>query len=707
MKVFTKKLVVLSKILCLLSVALHSALGQEPDLYSEIDDVLRLNSTTFIPTVFHKNENTAYVVQFYNTFCGHCQMFAPIYKELATRVRNWTSVVKIAGIDCSKEENVITCSENKIPGYPTILIFPPNARPENSSDKPLDLRSQNIEWTVDDLEEAIVNYVSKLVENRNPVPRVAHALQPIQISDIKSLKRIYPESSTSADGESGSQDLMIVVESEKSYLGRKLILEYYRISHKLELRRVLTSNKDFLKSVLTDQELAKLETDQPLLIRLPSQPDQDEKALVLVRGEDSRILPTSKESERSDFIMNRFKAFLEQFYSIELKELDTPKIESYFKPKKVKTTPGNEIRDKKQSELNLNYLLQQGISQNRIFSIDILKGIVYMLTHEVKIKGDLSPEEVKTIRNMLTVLKKYLPLEKWDPEVHHLVVDLRTRIDDNRFTYEKNGISAQEMRDLLDLSGSDQVRMKYSKENWISCLESDRKHKGYTCSLWLLFHALTVGEYITAAPVQVHPTLVLYTMRDYITKFLGCTVCSSNFKKETSSLDASITSRNSSVLWLWKTHNLINRRLNNEKHEGKKALRDVIFPSTQKCPQCYLTKFEEIGQDGKDLEDIQWNMLNIPMYIIDLYRPDRVISPTELAILLNEARDKLDYKYINGESSMVVGSDVNSSADQGNSLGIFSTSDMSICLVLYLSCIVIVAVVCMALNPKWKRFKTK
>lgn len=696
-------------VICLLATIFHYTHGQAPDLYYETDDVLRLNSTSFIPTVFHKNEDTTFVVQFYNTFCGHCQMFAPIYKELATRTKNWTSAVRIAAIDCSKDENLITCSDNKIRGYPTILIFPPNARADNPDDKPFDLRSEKIEWTIDDIEESIINYVSRLVDVRHPAPLVAHALQPIQAIDVGALKRIYPENTNVADGESGLQDLMLVVESDKSYLGRRLIMEYYRIHHKLELRRVLISNQQFLKSVLQEKDLARLDADQPLLIRVTSQsnPDEkDDKVLVLVRGELARVLPTSEEHERQDYVLRRFNNFFQHFYSIELKDVDTPKTESYFKPKQLVPPFNDGLRDKQRQELNLSYILQNGgLGQNRIFSIDLLKGLVYLITHEVKVKGDLTPGEVNIVRNVLTILKKYLPLEKWDPTVHSFINDLRTRFDDNRFTYEKSGITAQELRDLIDLSGGDQVRTRYEKESWISCLASDRQHKGYTCSLWLLFHSLTAGEYVKAAPVQVNPTLVLHTMRDYIINFLGCTVCSSNFKKETQSLDGSLIHRNSSIIWLWKTHNLVNQRLNNELQGAKRPLKEIIFPTERVCPQCYEST-EEIGLDGKTLEDVKWNMNNIPTYLIDLYRPDRIVSPPELATLLSEAQAKLGYQVIANDGLPGV-ADANNSAEQGNNQGIFSTSDMSICLILYLSCIIIVIGVCVALNPKWKRFKTK
>lgn len=694
-----------------------------PDLYSATDEVIRLNSTNFEPILFHQNKNITYMVQFYNTFCGHCQMFAPVYKDLASRVRNWTSVIRLAGIDCSKDENVITCSENKIEGYPTILIFPPNGKINEPDDAPMSLRKLNIDWTVDDIEESIVNYVANLTQTNKQYPLVADALQPIQGFSPKEIARLYRaphESNGVIDDPSNVQDLMFVVEDGDSYLGRKLIIEYFRISDKLELRRILLSNKLLLKSILTEEEYRKLDDNQPILVRVTSL-DDESKGQVLVRGEAKHILPTSPEHERQDFIYGRFKMFFEHFYSIELTEKESEIDIFHHKKKEVNgSSSNNEVvkPTKDDGEMVIQYLLQNDkVDGKRIFAIDLLKGIAYMITHEIKIKGDLNPTEFATVRNLLTIVKKYLPLEKWDSNFSRFITDLRTRLDTGRHIFESNGISAQQMRDILELAGADDIRRRYNSEHWVSCSNSDKQHKGYTCSLWLLFHTMTVGEYFKAAPVRVRPTMVLFTMRDYITKFLGCTVCSSNFEKETESLDSSLVARNSSVLWLWYTHNKVNQRLNNEKSNTseKKPLAAVLFPSFKDCSACYTSEINDVGMDGKNLEDIDWNSTSVLNYLIDMYKPGRIITPIELASILTSIKSKSNYDIIEGNKKLdtpsgtrrLSPSSANHSVEQWNIQSLFSTSDISLCLFLYLACIIIVLVVCVSLNPRLKRLKIK
>lgn len=690
---------------------------EAPDLYSPIDDIIRLNSDNFNSTVFGQNKDIVYMVQFYNTFCGHCQMFAPIYKDLASRVKNWTSVVRLSGIDCSKDENVMACSENKIEGYPTIFVYPPNARPNDPNDAPLNFRKLNIEWTVDDIEETIIDYVGNLSQSTSRhYPLVVDAFKPISVTKLEDLKRLYqiPAEHDEAVGEYGKlQDLMIIVETDKSYLGRKLMVEYFRINTRLELRRVLLSNTILLKSILSTEEYIKLTDSQPVLLRLKNLTGYDNKGTVLVRGEERRILPTSTDIERQDFIHSRFKMFFEHFYSIELKEIDNLS-ESRTNPQSNrKPLPATSDIDTNMSEddLEIRDLLQRDLKGNkRVFAIDILKGISYMLTHEVKIKGSLSPAEFETVRNLLTLFKKYLPLESWDTNANKFIIELRTRLDDNRNKFEKDGLTAQEMSDILDLSGAETVRLRYNRENWVACQESDRQHKGYTCSLWLMFHSLTVGEYLKAAPVKrFQLTMVLYTMRDYITKFLGCTVCASNFEKETESLSSSLNNRNSSVLWLWYTHNRVNQRLNNEKPtQDKRPLTEVIFPSPKLCSSCMKSDLNDVGLDGKSFEDIEWDSTSVLNYLVDIYRPDKVVTPIEMALLLTDIKSKVNYDLIEGAKKLSSSStDMNSSVDGGNAQNIFSMSDLSLCLVLYLACIMIVAIVCVELNPRWKRYRSR
>lgn len=661
-----------------------------PDLYTSSDDVVRLSASTFQSIIFEKNPEITSVVQFYNTFCGHCQGFAPVYKELASRVRNWTSIVQIAGIDCSKPENMNTCSDNNIQGYPTILIFPPNSKFRNPEDAPLNLRSIPIEWTVDDIEDSIVDYITNLTRTNRHYPPSVNALLPIEVHDPTKIGRIFPQnhhSQLSINEPNKARDLLFVVESEKSYIGRKLILEYSRINSNLELRRILLNNTQLLEALLTKVDYAALKDNQPILIKMVDT-SLGSEAQILVKGETDHVLPTLDDSEREDFIFNRFKMFFEHFYTEELKAVSGD-YEARNKPEKNSSISQN---------AEIDYLIHKEPSvKGKVFAVDLLKGMSYMLSHEILMRGNLRPEEFTTVRNLLSVLDKYLPIDQWDLTFSRLISNLRTRLDENRARFEKHGIEKQQLRDFFNVAGIEAIASRYNRENWISCYDSDRQYKGYTCSLWLLFHTLTVSEYKEKEyRSKLKPLAVLYSMRDYITQFLGCTVCSSNFAVETKSLESSLVRKNSSVLWLWNTHNQVSQRLNNERIEGKKHLIDVIFPSPRSCPQCFISDPDHIGEDGKTLADIEWDSKEVFKFMEILYDPARLITPARTASLLKDVRAKIKYDLLSNDP------------EEKYLQSIFTASDLSICLLLYLSCVVIVVIVCIALNPRWKptRFRT-
>ena len=51
---------------------------------SKVDDVLPLNNVTFESLVIKSVPSKVWVVEFYNSWCGHCINFAPTWKRVGT-----------------------------------------------------------------------------------------------------------------------------------------------------------------------------------------------------------------------------------------------------------------------------------------------------------------------------------------------------------------------------------------------------------------------------------------------------------------------------------------------------------------------------------------------------------------------------------------------------------------------------------------------
>lgn len=90
----------------------------EQGLYSKYDNVIILGQRNFYKKVY--GQPHAWIIQFYNSFCGHCKAFSPNYKTLASDVVQWKKLIRLAVVDCSVEENNDICREFEVMAYPSL-----------------------------------------------------------------------------------------------------------------------------------------------------------------------------------------------------------------------------------------------------------------------------------------------------------------------------------------------------------------------------------------------------------------------------------------------------------------------------------------------------------------------------------------------------------------------------------------------------------
>ena len=92
---------------------------------------------------------------------------------------------------------------------------------------------------------------------------------------------------------------------------------------------------------------------------------------------------------------------------------------------------------------------------------------------------------------------------------------------------------------------------KWKIKYWILTRDySIPNHRGYTCSLWTLFH------YLLANSDDASSSQAAGVIHSIVTDFFGCSDCVENFKKEIVTFPITAVNDNKSgVLWLWTLHN--------------------------------------------------------------------------------------------------------------------------------------------------------
>lgn len=164
----------------------------------------------------------------------------------------------------------------------------------------------------------------------------------------------------------------------------------------------------------------------------------------------------------------------------------------------------------------------------------------------------------------------------------------------------KSEITSQQWKDLTDY----QEERAYlpTRTEWRHCKGSTPNFRGYPCSLWTIFHVLTVSqveqEKAKQKPFQADYNVkeVVNAMRLFVLNFFTCKDCSQNFYKETEGWESELVDPYSAVKYIWKVHNKVNMRLKKEDTDLKlsdPAFPKALFPSKAQCADCYAPNEEE------------------------------------------------------------------------------------------------------------------
>uniref|UniRef100_A0A3Q1FVI4 Sulfhydryl oxidase n=1 Tax=Acanthochromis polyacanthus TaxID=80966 RepID=A0A3Q1FVI4_9TELE len=500
-------------------------LGGAARLYTEEDPLVILSSGSLKPTI--SNSSSAWLVQFFSSWCGHCIQYSGTWKALAGDVQDWREAISVGVLDCAQEENFDVCKDFSIKFYPTFKYFRAHSPP---TDRGTTYRGADRE--IQSVRQLMVN----ILQNHTRMDRPQHCppLEPYSSAELLPLL-----------GQRSDHFTAIIVEEPDSYVGREVILDLLQYSG-VQVRRALSSDLPLLDAL-------KISTFPSIYLLQPN-------------GTHTHLHSEKK---------------LRFFFSSLLKAL--PGVQRRLQAASSSSSVGQveALQDQHSTEPWRDF------DRSKVYLADLDSALHYLLRVEMATHSTLEGEELQVFKDFITVVAKLYPGGAW-------VVKLMETLSDWLLSLPLQRIPYQAVLDLVDNKMRISGVFLGAELRWVGCQGSRAGLRGYPCSLWTLFHVLTVRHEATPTAldntgVQLGSAPVLQVMRRYIRTFFGCEVCGRHFEQMAAESLDSVQSREEQILWLWRTHNRVNNRLAGSLSD------DPLFPkspwpSTSLCSSCHEEK---------------------------------------------------------------------------------------------------------------------
>jgi len=230
-----------------------------------------------------------------------------------------------------------------------------------------------------------------------------------------------------------------------------------------------------------------------------------------------------------------------------------------------------------------------------VYEVDLESAIHNSLRNEMGLVDTFRNESFDALKSYVKALAKYFPGRE---PVRQWLGTLDRKLD-----RIEGSLNHTEYNDMIEWSSNDSYLPK--KQEYLGCKGSEVGKRGYTCSLWTLFHTLTVSAHqhhnsTSRSSPEFKPQEILEVMKKYIKNFFGCSGCAEHFVGMASE-PREIFTYKGSVFWLWHAHNRVNFRLKGDVTEDKQFPK-IIFPSHKSCPHCRIGKHRGLPI---------WNMGNV------------------------------------------------------------------------------------------------
>uniref|UniRef100_A0A452J4P9 Sulfhydryl oxidase n=1 Tax=Gopherus agassizii TaxID=38772 RepID=A0A452J4P9_9SAUR len=495
-------------LLLLLAAALA---GAPPDgLYSPGDPLVLLQVDTLESSVL--NSSSAWLVEFYASWCGHCVHFAPTWRALAADIQEWSPAVNLGVLDCADIANQKMCGKFGITGFPTLKFF--KAFSKNPED------GMKIFHPGDSIEKLRQSIITNLEMHKETWPPACPPLEPASVEEIREFFQT-----------NNVTYLALIFETNDSFLGREVTLDMLQYEN-IAVRRVLSSEEELVKKYG--------------VTAFPS------SFLLIKNGTFSRIPVQMEARSFYTHFLRRLPGVTRGPYA----PIRTPDM-------RIKTTPTP----------------RRPADRSKVYMADLESALHYALRVEVARFSVLTGERVRALKDFVAVLAKYFPGRPF-------VRNFLRSVDRGLRNMRESWIPYSALELVLTNRKEGQAPAVLSNSvTWVGCQGSEPHFRGYPCSLWTLFHLLTV-QATRHRRLGTGPLEVLGAMRGYVQSFFGCRECAQHFEGMAAESMDKVRSVDEAALWLWSRHNRVNARLAGTETEDPQFPK-LQWPPPELCPPCH------------------------------------------------------------------------------------------------------------------------
>lgn len=527
----------------------YKSLLEGQGLYTIDDDVDILTVHNFNDKIY--GQKHAWLVEFYNSWCGFCQRFAPSWKDLATDVKKWKNFMRIGAIDCSDDDNTELCRKFDIMGFPTLRYFH-----EGYEEAEKNVGEQLHKGTdVNTHRRYLVQHM--ILEQASGRGQQYPNIQPYNHTDLTHLFTNPPIK---------AKYIHLIFDTDDDPLGAEVALDLHLLPNTV-VRYMRGEGSTIATSLGLKEFPALLEmTDDG--VRKPHNGPLTRAVIrdtisLAVNPQGLQPLNPAMPIDQPDDVNQALE--------------DVPDMEALMQARQ-KVALRAKIR----------------AAGDVVFQADLENALRYALKHEVSTHPELEGERREALLGFLAILVKYWPATKGGKQ---MLKDLQQAIS------SANPTPISDLTPIIHRIDDPSAHIFSTNATWLACEGSNPRFRGYPCGLWTTFHYLTVAARESGS---IDGNEVLSAMHGYIKHFFGCSDCSNHFQEMAKRNDIfSTKSTDAAILWLWMSHNEVNRRLSGDDTEDPDHQK-VQFPTPANCPGCRDT-------DGK------WILPMVIKYLQKMY----------------------------------------------------------------------------------------